>query len=91
MLLFRCRFTHNELTAIKNYLPQGEYCLVSGGESREYFGVMEEGLHSRFIDILSGETLSYLEYVDSDEMNDFLRKNDLLEETGNCTLLDEFK
>lgn len=91
MLLFRCKFTHNELTAIKNYLPEGEYCIVGGPEERESYGVMEEGLHSRFIDILSGETLSYLEYVDSDEMTAFLKKHAPLEETGNCRLLDEFR
>lgn len=91
MLLFRCRFTHNELTAIKNYLPEGEYCIIGGPEEREYYGVMSDGLHSRFIDILSGETLSLLEYLETGEMTEFLQGKTSLEETGNCELLDEFR
>lgn len=90
MLLFRCEFTHNEFTALKNYLPTDDYCIVGEPGESEYYGVIRAGLHARFMDILSGETLERLEYVDDVEMRDFL-KHEGIETTGNVSLLDKFR
>ena len=91
MLLFRCEFTHNELTALKNYLPQDEYCIIGGPGERDYYGVIEEGSHGRLLDILSGETLSMLEYVDEDELKRFVSVEEVVEIIGKCELIDKFR
>lgn len=91
MLLFRCKFTYNELTAIKNYLPVDEYCLVIRPGERDYYGVMDEGLHDKLMDILSGETLGILEYVDEQELREYLKKEVAAEKVGNTTLLNSYQ
>ena len=91
MLLFRCRFTYNELVAIKNYLPENEYCLVIGPGERDYYGVIDEGLHDKLMDILSGETLGILEYVDEQELKEYLQSDEAAGTLGNTTLLSKYQ
>jgi hypothetical protein len=91
MLLFRCKFSKDELAAFKNYLPEGEYCLVGGPGENEYYGVMEEGLHDKLMDILSGETLGVLEYLDEGEMRECMQRSEAAEKLGNNKLLEEYQ
>jgi hypothetical protein len=90
MLLFKCTLTHNELTALQNYLPHDEFCIVNKPGEVMYYGVMEEELHGKFMDILSGETLELLEYLDEKDMKELLRSASF-DVVGNGSLLKEFK
>ncbi|MBL7700545.1 MAG: hypothetical protein JNK79_20460 [Chitinophagaceae bacterium] len=91
MLLFRCKFNEGELASLKNYLPAKEYCLVGGPGEDEYYGVMGEGLHDKLMDILSGETLEMLEYIDDSEIREVLKSNRPTEKIGNHLLLESYQ
>ena len=67
-MLFKCCFQHHELSTLQNNLPVEEFCIVKVSAEKNFYGVMNDELHSKFLDILSGETLEQLEYLDE---NDF--------------------
>ena len=88
MLIFKCVFSFNELRALQNYLPADQYCIINKTGEKTYYGVMSEELHSKMLDILSGETLSQLEYVDEEELRKYASEPDAeLLITGNENLL----
>lgn len=91
MLLFRCAFTHNELTSLKNSLPKDGYCIVGEPGERDYYGVIRAVLHERLMDVLSGETLELLEYVDEEEFKAFLSTGENLEIIGEPELIKGFQ
>ena len=63
-MFFKCYFQQRELIALQSYLPHDEFCIFNVPGEKFYYGVMNEELHSKFMDILSGETLEQLEYLD---------------------------
>ena len=88
MLIFKCALQQNEIIALQKYLPVDEFCIISLPGERMSYGIMNEELHSRFMDILSGETLECLEYLDG---SDFEKMKDAGEGEviGNARLLDK--
>ena len=87
-MIFKCALQHSEINAIRKSLPDDEYCIVSDAEQNLSYGVMKEELHSRFMDVLSGETLERLEYLDEKEFRK-LGDIDRSKVIGNAALLDE--
>ena len=69
-------------------MPSDAFCIVIIPNEKMSYGIMEEELHSKFMDVLSGETLECLEYLDE---NDFkkLGEVDRSEIIGNASLLDK--
>jgi hypothetical protein len=64
LLIFKCALQQAEIIALQKYLPADEFCIINIPGERLSYGIMNEELHSRFMDILSGETLECLEYLD---------------------------
>ncbi|HUQ64896.1 MAG TPA: hypothetical protein VM101_02000 [Flavitalea sp.] len=64
---------HNEVAALQKYMPPGEYCIIHITEENIWCGVISDEHHSKFIDILSGETLEQLEYLDEDEFRNIIK------------------
>lgn len=64
LLIFKCALLPDEMIALQKHLPADEYCLINFAGDTNIYGVMNDGLHSRFMDIVSGETLEFLEYLD---------------------------
>lgn len=70
---------------MQKYLPVDEFCLIVIPEEKIFYGVMDEELHSKFMDILSGETLECLEYMDEKDLKNLdYSKSDII---GNEDLL----
>lgn len=67
-MFFKCYFQQSELTTLQNYLSQDEFCIIHVPVEKFCYGIMTDEFHSKFMDILSGETLEKLEYLDE---NDF--------------------
>ena len=74
LLIFKCAFQPHEVIALQNHLPADEYCLINNPGDKMIYGVMNEELHSRFMDILSGETLECLEYLDEPEFRQLFQE-----------------
>ena len=53
---------------MQTVLPADEFCIIKLRGEQVCYGVMNEHLHSRFMDVLSGETLEHLEYTDEKEL-----------------------
>jgi hypothetical protein len=87
MLIFKCQFSAQELSAMKESLPHDGFCIMRRPGEKMHYGVMREDLHSRFMDVLSGETLGNLEYLDEDELKNFDQRD--AEITGNRRLIEE--
>ena len=88
MLIFKCVFSYNELRALQNYLPADQYCIINKTGEKTFYGLMTEELHSKMMDILSGETLGQLEYVDEEELRKYASESHAeLMITGNKDLL----
>ena len=85
-MIFKCVFQESELSALHTTLPADEFCIIKFPGEQICYGVMNVELHSRFMDILSGETLEHLEYPDEKELNiaakvktaEFIGNKDLL-------------
>jgi hypothetical protein len=75
------------MIALQKYLPADEYCLINFAGDENIYGVMNDGLHSRFMDIVSGETLECLEYLDEAEFRKLGMEN-RGEVIGNGRLMD---
>jgi hypothetical protein len=88
LLIFKCALQQREIIALEKYLPADEFCIVSIPGERMSFGIMNDELHSRFMDILSGETLECLEYLDESDFEK-LRDTGGGEVIGNSRLLDK--
>ena len=58
---------------MQNYLPHDEFCIINVPGEKFYYGIMNEELHSKFMDILSGETLEQLEYIDEKDFKTLVR------------------
>ena len=88
MLIFKCALQQSEIFAMQKYLPAEEFCLVNIPEEQISYGIMNEELHSRFMDILSGETLECLEYLDEKDFRKLgeVKRSDVI---GNAGLLDK--
>ena len=69
-------------------MPPGEYCIIYIPEEKISYGIMHDEMHSKFMDILSGETLECFEYLDE---SDFKKIADIdkREVIGNAGLLDK--
>jgi hypothetical protein len=88
LLIFKCALHPHEVSALQKYLPAEEYCLINVPEQNTFYGIMNEELHSRFMDILSGETLECLEYLDEGEFKKFAKAPDR-EVIGNAALINK--
>jgi hypothetical protein len=53
---------------MQNTLPADEFCLINIPHEKISYGIINDHLHSRFMDILSGETLECLEYLDQKDL-----------------------
>ena len=89
MLIFKCVLLYNELTALQKYLPPHEFCIITRPGENVFYGVMNEELHSKFMDNLSGETLEQLEYLDEKELRNSIQFEDP-EIIGNEELLKRY-
>jgi len=87
-LIFKCALQQSEIIALQKYLPADEFCIINNLEEKICYGVMNDELHSRFMDILSGETLECLEYLDEKDFRK-LAEVERLEVIGNVGLLDK--
>ena len=72
-MIFKCALQTDEVVALQKHLPADEYCFINIPEEKIMYGIMNEELHSRFMDILSGETLECLEYLDEGEIKKVFR------------------
>ena len=75
--------------ALQNYLPHNEFCIINIPGEEFYYGVMNDELHSKFMDILSGETLELLEYLDESDFKNTVRdhKADILGNEGHLNTI----
>ena len=85
-MIFKCVFQASELSVIQTVLPADEFCIIKFPGEQVCYGVMNENLHSRFMDVLSGETLEHLEYPDEKELKSKARDENA-EFIGNRDLL----
>ncbi len=67
---------------MQNYLPHDEFCIFNVPGEKFYYGVMNEVMHSKFMDILSGETLVQLEYLDEKDFKN-TERHSMAEILGN--------
>ena len=88
-MIFKCVLHPDEIVALQKYLPADEYCLINFPEEKIVYGIMSEQLHTKFMDIVSGETLECLEYLDEEELRK-VSKDEKREVLGNESLIDEF-
>jgi hypothetical protein len=86
LLIFKCVFLGDELAALQNYMPPQGYCIVSVPEENICYGVISAVFHSKFMDILSGETLEHLEYLDQQELTNLIADKNVTI-IGNADLL----
>ncbi|MBC7981482.1 hypothetical protein H7X65_00210 [Candidatus Parcubacteria bacterium] len=89
MLIFKCTFPYNELTALRKHLPENDFCIITHPDEKIYYGIIKADLHSKFMDMLSGETLEQLEYLDEKELR-YSVKNENFDVIGNEELLKRF-
>ena len=68
MLIFKCALQPDEIIALQQYLPADEYCLINFPGDKTTYGIMNDELHSRLMDLVSGETLECLEYLDESDL-----------------------
>ena len=87
-MIFKCALRPEEIIALKKHLPPDEFCIVHIPEEKMSYGIMHEEMHSRFMDILSGETLECFEYLDETDFKK-IKDIDRREVIGNAGLLDE--
>ena len=90
MLIFKCRFTEREIGEFKAGLPAASYCLVNEPGGDIYYGVITDEQYDNMLDVLSGEALGCLEYLDEEELIEFIRI-DNLETIGNSSLLESYR
>lgn len=72
MLFFKCRPSLNELVAMEKYLPEETYCITREKFEEYYYGVIRVTMFNKLLNVLSGETLEHLEYLNDDEFRDIL-------------------
>lgn len=87
-MIFKCALQPHEVIALQNHLPADEYCLINIPRDKWTYGIMNEELHSKFMDILSGETLECLEYLDEQELRKLIEEHGA-EVIGNRALIDK--
>ena len=85
-MIIKCVFQESDLSAIQTVLPADEFCIIRFPGEQVCYGVMNENLHSRFMDVLSGETLEHLEYPDEKELK-YKARDENAEFIGNRDLL----
>jgi len=88
LLIFKCALQQSEIIAMQERLPADDFCIINKPGEKMSYGIMNEELHSRFINILSGETLERLEYLDEMELRN-IREGGGQEIIGNVLLLDK--
>jgi hypothetical protein len=86
-LIFKCALLPGEVVAMQKHLPADEFCIINNPEEKINYGIMNDELHARFMDILSGETLECLEYLDVGEFRK-LGEIERWEVIGNARLMD---
>lgn len=87
-MIFKCALQPHEVIALQKHLPADEYCFINIPSEKIIYGIMNEQLHSRFMDILSGETLECLEYLDEAEFRKLIQEHGR-EVIGNRELIDK--
>ena len=58
---------HNELLALQKNLPSDSFCLINHDDDKIYYALMYDDMHVKCMDILSGETLEQMEYMEEKE------------------------
>jgi hypothetical protein len=87
MFFFKCVFTEKEFSSLQTTLPVGDFCVVRYRGDKVYCGIIDDSLHGNFMDILSGETLEQLEYLDEEDVRDYFAGRSDYEIVGNRELL----
>lgn len=77
MLIFKCFFTAREIGAIAQEMPGDGYCIMRRPGEQIFFGIVVEEWYGAFMDLLSGETLEQLEYLDEEEIRRLARPGDM--------------
>ena len=67
MLFFKCRISFNELVGLEKQLPSEQYCISTDRLDEYHYGVIKVGAFNKLLNVLSGETLQELEYLNEDE------------------------
>ena len=91
MLIFKCCFSAREMEEIRSALPGDGYCVVSNAGDRMCYGAINDEIYNQFMDVLSGETLEQLEYLDEDEFRRVLKGFSSPVFVGNRALVEEFE
>jgi len=87
-LIFKCVLQPEEIIALQKYLPADGYCMINFPQEKIVYGIMSDELHTKFMDIVSGETLQCLEYLDEEDLRK-VSKDEKSEILGNKSLIDE--
>lgn len=67
MMFFKCQITYNELVSLDRILSDEVYCVIKNPGDNYYYGVMPSTAYDKLIEVLSGDSLVNLEYLDQDE------------------------
>ena len=62
--------------------------MIKFPQEKIVYGIMSDELHTKFMDIVSGETLQCLEYLDEEDLRK-VSKDEKSEILGNKSLIDE--
>jgi hypothetical protein len=91
MLFFKCRISLNEITALERNLPQDIYCISRDKLDQFHYGVIRSSGFNKLLNVLSGETLEDLEYLNDDEFRNVVSrlKSKSVAFSGNTGLLVE--
>ena len=87
MFFFKCVLTEDEFSALRVTISSDEYCLVRLPGDKNSYAIIAARLRDNIMDVLSGETLEQLEYLDEEEMRDVIKAASNYEVVGNRELL----
>ena len=87
MILFKCVFTEKEFSSLQTTLSADDFCITRLPANDFFYGIIDDRLHASFMDILSGETLERLEYLDEEDIREVLAGRDDYELIGNKDMM----
>jgi hypothetical protein len=67
MIFFKFKTSFNEIKAVQKHLNERTYCFIQLPGDDFHYGVIGEECFEKLLDVLSGETLEKLEYLDEPE------------------------